>query len=156
MSRPLVMFGPAPPEPTEDDPTRYPGSKQVRRAVSGVSADPWDSYPHIEMLHNGETKRFYTVGILAKALGKSSQTIRKWENWGYIPRSQYRFPGRSSSTHHRKEGQRRLYTREQIEGVVSVAYETGVLTTEGKANNVGSSGFPEKVTALFEELKRAS
>lgn len=148
------MFGPAPPAPTEDDSKHYPGSKKVRRSVSGVSADPWEHYPHIEMLSNGQSKRFYTVGVLATALGKSSQTIRKWEGKGYIPKSQYRFPGRSSDTHHRKEGQRRLYTREQIEGVVSIARETGLLNGEGRTAKILGSGFPEKVTALFKELRR--
>ena len=144
------------PHPDDDDPDRYPGSKQVRRALSGESADPWEHYPHVVMIVRGTERRFYALGLLASLLERKPSTIRKWESLGHIPRATWRFPGGASATNagKRREGQRRLYTREQIEGLVRLARSTGVVPAPGvPPRNVGGTEFPDRARALFEELR---
>lgn len=139
-----------------EQPNTYPGSTKTRRAVSGESTDPWESLPHHEFLVKGVLTRFYGIGVLATMLQRKPQTIRKWENAGYLPAPRFRFPG-ASSVNNRREGQRRLYTREQIEGVVAIARRTGVLVAEGnRGADVGSSTFPADTHALFDLLRRQS
>lgn len=53
---------------------------------------------------NGEQVKLYEIGVLAERLGRTSITIRSWEDKGIIPKSEFRS----------KSG-RRLYTQEQIE-----------------------------------------
>lgn len=130
-------------EPAEED-VHYPGSKKVRRAVA-KPPDPWDSLPHLDLPYKGETRRFYTVGVLAEKLGRQPQAIRKWERLGYLPMTRYRTNSR------RVNGQKRLYTREQIEGIVRIATEEGVIGGETN-RNVSATEFPAKVAKLFKSL----
>ena len=123
----------------------YPGSKKKRRAVTGETGDPWDRKPYVELTVKGVPRRLYSLGVLAEALNRKPPAIRKWERLGYIPESRYRFPGRG------QHGQRRLYTREQIEGLVKIATEEGVL---GESNrNVSATDFPARAATLFKEMK---
>ena len=144
------------PHPGDDDPDLYPGSKQVRRSVSGESGDPWERYPHVTMIVKGEPRKFYALGLLASLLARKPPTIRKWEAQGHIPRATWRFPGGASTTNagRRREGQRRLYTREQIEGLVLLAQRAGIIPADGvPTKNVGGTAFPEQARALFEQLR---
>lgn len=123
----------------------YPGSKRKRRAVSG-SKDPWDHVPHVDLLVRGSPHRFYTVGVLAAALDRKPPSMRKWERLGYLPDSGFRSPSKSV------KGQRRLYTKEQIEGVVRIATEEGLM---GETNpNIAGTAFPARCAKLFKELKK--
>jgi hypothetical protein len=83
------------------------------------------------MLHGALTS-FYTVGHLAAALGRKTVTVRSWESKGRLPHTMYRAP--------RPKGEqapgkaivgRRLYTREQVEVVISAAAAHGVMTDGG-------------------------
>lgn len=56
----------------------------------------------------GVERPMYTSGDLAEALDRQRQTLRKWERMGTIPKTPFR-----SKTN------RRLYTKEQIEAIVS-------------------------------------
>lgn len=124
----------------------YPGSKKVRKAVAAAPVDPWEEYPYVELNVRGVSTRLYMVGTLAELLERKPPTIRKWERLGYIPQSPYVSPAR---THH---GQKRLYTREAIEGIVKIAKEEGIT---GESNrNVSGTRFPERVSQLFEELRK--
>lgn len=136
--------------PTSDDPYPddtgsefYPGSKRKRRAVVG-KVDPWAELPHMDLTVRGEPRRFYGVGVLAQMLGRKPPAVRKWERLGYIPESRYRSPGRG------QHGQRRLYTREQIEGLVALAKEEGLIGDS--IRNVSATNFPARAAALFKEL----
>lgn len=100
----------------------------------------------IELTVRGRLVHFYTVGTLAAALDRKPPAIRKWERLGYIPYSTWRTPGRT------EHGQKRLYTREEIEGIVKIAREEGLI---GDANrNVSATNFPERVRKLFKELNQ--
>lgn len=124
----------------------YPGSKKLRRAVAAPE-DPWKDVKHVELTLRGVPVRFYTVGTLAMMLERKPPAIRKWERLGYIPESPYRSPART------KNGQRRLYTREQIEGLVVIAREEGL--TGDQNRNVSATSFPARAQKLFEELKQS-
>lgn len=71
---------------------------------------------------NGKDMEMFTVGELARALGKKPGTIRMWELNGWIPRANFRTPsplsGQLPNTTPRG---RRLYTREQVEFLVEAA-----------------------------------
>ncbi len=125
------------------DPTLYPGSKQKRKAVTNPAPRGiWADY--IDLKVRGKTVRFYTIGTLAAALERKPPTIRKWERLGYIPLAEWHTPGRTL------HGQKRLYTRPEIEGMVRIADEEGLLGAFNR--NVSATNFPARVRKLFKEL----
>jgi hypothetical protein len=128
---------------------RYPGSSKPRvtpqaapdRARDGVE---WDAKPRIYTVAGKETE-FFTVGQLARALGREAVTIRKWEREGVIPRAQFNAPSDDV------RGRRRLYTRAQVEGIVRIALEEGVMGANHQMA-LKSTRFTEKVIDLFKSL----
>jgi hypothetical protein len=133
----------------------YPGSKQVRasrRPPPPVVAKPWDAHPVILTVEGVETEMF-DVGHLGKAMnGRSGAAMRQWEFRKYIPPADYRFPGKvnhGGTTN--AEGLRRLYTREQVEGMVAIAKEEKVW--DG-TQTVAASRFAERVKDLFASGRR--
>jgi hypothetical protein len=123
----------------------YPGSKKVRKAVA-PRVDPWDDVPSLVLHVRGEPIRFYTVGVLASMLDdRKPQTVRKWERQGYIPKPPYYTPSRKVN------GQKRLYTRRQIEGIVRIAKEEGVIGASPN-RNVSATKFPARVAKLFKRM----
>lgn len=130
-------------EPTED--IHYPQSKVVRRAFAGPS-DPFDGAPFVDLTVRGTPQRFYTVGVLAAALGRKPPAMRKWERLGYLPDSGFRTPSKSV------KGQRRLYTKAQIEGIVKIAQDEGLLTDN--TPNIALTKFPARCAKLFKDLKK--
>jgi hypothetical protein len=106
--------------------------------------DPWEDIPYVELTLRGVPTRFYGVRVLAEKLGRLPAAIRKWERHGYLPETPYRSPG--LTTH----GQRRMYTRAQIEGLVDIARDEGLLRAR---RHVGTTNFPARAAKLFEELK---
>jgi hypothetical protein len=73
-------------------------------------------------------------------------TIRKWEREGIIPKSTFQSPGRDDDV----RGRRRLYTREQVEGIVRIAHEEGVLVSHQKP--IKGTNFTARVIDLFKRL----
>lgn len=64
----------------------------------------------------GVDKELFTVGQLAKALGRKAVTIRMWEHQGWIPKATYRTPAPAGSQIPGKPSKgRRLYSVEQLE-----------------------------------------
>lgn len=94
----------------------YPGSRRKRREVTTTPVaddESWDAKPLVKFM-NGREVEFYLLGSMAKALGKSTITLRLWERKSYIPRSPYRLP-----SHINKQGKeipgKRVFTRELIQ-----------------------------------------
>lgn len=54
----------------------------------------------------GKKTTLYNIGALATAIGRTSQTIRKWEIAGTIPPTPF------------KQGNKRLYCTEQVDALV--------------------------------------
>lgn len=96
----------------------YPGSKRERRPapLTAVAEESWDASPIMKM-HNGEMTEFFLPGALAKALGKSTVTIRLWERRGHIPQAPYRLPGYTDAKGVKHPG-KRVYTRELIQSAI--------------------------------------
>src|SRR5574341_103113 len=80
----------------------------------------WDAKPFV-FLVNGVEQEFFSIGQLGKALGnRSAVTLRKWEREGILPRSPYAKRGKDV------RGNRRMYTRAMVEGLVQIAKEEKV------------------------------
>jgi DNA-binding transcriptional MerR regulator len=71
-------------------------------------------------------------------------TLRLWEREGIIPKATYQINSES------KNGRRRLYTREQVEGLVKLAVEEGILISHQRA--IGGTQFTTRSIELFKQL----
>lgn len=105
----------------------YPGTSRPLPPVDeprpendqAVEVD-WDARPYRKQV-NGKEVEFFTIGAVATALHKSAVTIRLWTRQGHLPPARYRMPKKGTT-----EG-RRLYTRDQVEAVVTIARDHGIL-----------------------------
>lgn len=129
----------------------YPGSRhplvrggQTAERVNDLEA--WDAKPRTLKV-GGVDREFFTIGNLAKALLRKPVTIRAWERAGVIPKPTFRKPSDDP------RGTRRLYTRAQVEGMVRIAEEEGLM--KGDYRPVGNTDFTRRVIALFRELAAA-
>lgn len=131
----------------------YPGSKRQKRSYEGqnkemVAKDPVEDLylgkPKTFLL-NGQPVELYPLGALARALNRSTVTVRKWEQEGILPTSPYIMPS------HDPRGQRRLYTREQIESLRTVAEEEGLLepNARGKWKSIEQTQFRDRALQVF-------
>lgn len=96
---------------------------------------------------------FYTLGALAEAVGKKPVTIKQWLAKHYIPEPSWRSPRNSSNF---GGAGVRLWTKEQIEAIMQIAKEEGVIVTEfgaKKAGDMAKTNFPARVFALWERMK---
>ena len=99
----------------------YPGSRQKRRnpdaAPERKKPEPtdWDAKPYVKKLHGKEVEMF-TIGALAKALGKREGTIRAYQDKGYLPKTPYRLPAKEVNGKLRPG--RRLFTRSMVEAAI--------------------------------------
>lgn len=105
------------PKPDEDQ-KLYPGTTPPRNTgqIVDSGAHLWlNTLPAHEFLVNGKVQQFYTVGTLAKALGKKPVTIRSWEAKGWLPGPSFRTPPPAGEQIPGKAVRgRRLYTKEQL------------------------------------------
>lgn len=126
---------------------RKPVNRVTPKVQNEVSTD-WDEKP-LKYKVAGEDREFFTIGHLAKALGYSVQSIRAWENSRLLPRSRYRTPSprKADQPGHLVKG-RRLWTREQIEGILRIASEEGVILNKKPP----TPQFARRVAALFDSL----
>lgn len=135
----------------------YPGSRKTRkkwedenRPVPDESTEVnWaDSLPKPKTyLLNSQPVEFYPLGAVATALNRKPVTVRKWETEGIIPRSPYIMPS------HDPRGQRRLYTKQQIEALRRIAEEEGILSPSegGKWKPIEQTQFRKKALTAFRE-----
>lgn len=135
----------------------FPGSRKPlvrhpnrnRDEPAPIDPDSWDAKPRIHKIGGVETELF-TVGQLAQALGRRPNTIRTWERNKVIPNATVQIPGRHGDT----RGKRRLYTRAQIEGLIKIAEEEGLL--EGDNRSIGATDFTRRAFDLFRSLAVAA
>jgi hypothetical protein len=134
----------------------YPGGKvPVNRAEKSESdyesASAWDSDP-VQYPYKGGMRDFFTIGHLAKALGRSTVTIRAWESRGVLPTSDYRGPRpRTTPNFGSTPRGKRLWTREQVEGILRIAEEERVITDPHQ--KPPNTRFTTRVTELFLRLR---
>ncbi|MFI2616699.1 hypothetical protein [Streptomyces sp. NPDC018584] len=140
---------------THQAPAYYPGSS---RRIRSVDRDTmrfvekpeetevlWDSKPRVYRV-SGELQEFFSIGHLSMALNRQPVTIRKWERLGVIPAPTFVIRGKT------ERGNRRLYTRAQVEGMIRIAAEEGILHHEGEGIHISNTRFSERVVQLFKEL----
>lgn len=113
----------------------YPGSRPPRSRKAHEQPAPapvddgWDSKPKI-IKRKGVDTEFFTIGDLARALGRKQVTIRSWEDKGWLPKARFRTPVPKRSAlekENKKPAGRRLYTRHQVDVIIKAAHETGVM-----------------------------
>lgn len=110
--------------------TYYPGSKRKRRepVVSAPKETSWESDFFEKALPNGRQIQMYTLGSLAKALGRPTKTVRYWVENGILPTSPYRLPSKQGANGQVYAG-RRLYSKAMVETTVELFAKAGLLGT---------------------------
>lgn len=135
----------------------YPGSKRKRRehdpavSVRWIEEDAWDAKPIVKSYNGVETEFFYP-GALAKALGKTSVTIRLWERNSHIPKAPFRLPGYVRAG--KEVPGKRVYTRELVEIAVEEFDKRGLLgadRVEWKKHRDLTIALYERWSAAIEE-----
>ena len=106
----------------------------------------WDHKPATYII-KGKVYEFFTIRHLCAALGKAPSTVRAWEARGMLPPSPFRSPTPRRQTLEGKTNKgKRLWTREQIEGILRVAAEEQVILNGGPPPN---PSFTYKTKQLF-------
>jgi len=129
----------------------YPGSKMKREVrAPDPEPEPEFEWPKGRILTiQGFEVECFTTGQLAALLGgRKAVTIRAWEAEGILPKSGYYVPGRDGDV----RGRRRYYTRAQVEGVLDIARQEGVLYPSTRIS-ISRTGFTRRVTDLFLDLR---
>ena len=128
----------------------FPGKREPvnRKVAPEPPPNLWDVGPRSYKV-KGEPTEFFTVGHLALAVNRTARTIRYWERHGIIPPATFRAPKPQKGAV--KQVGDRLYSRAQIEAIVAVAKEEGVLN--GKAP---STNFTTKVRRAWLSLQKGT
>jgi hypothetical protein len=142
----------------EDLEQPYPGRrKPVNREkpeTASTDTELWDAHPTFYVVA-GEKREFFYIGALAKAIGYSVQAIRLWEGQGLMPNTPFRSPttkGKPQAGGRSHRG-KRLWTREQIEGILRLAKKHRViLPGRSGVRNPPTPAFARDVARLFNEL----
>jgi hypothetical protein len=136
----------------------YPGRKKpVNRAGKAVTADKemWDAHPvYYKLRDNPEPQEFFLISHLAKALGYSVQSIRAWEAQGLLARTPYRSPRtKAPVAAGRSNKGKRLWTREQILGIIRIAKRHKVIfPNRAGVKKPPSPAFAHEVNEFFASL----
>ena len=93
-------------------------------------------------LPSGEVIELYYIGSLANALGRTTNTIRKWEIAGVIPDPCFQ-----------DANGRRLYSQEQIDAIVRCAEKAKIKQGLSIANTSFSQWCHKELEALREKYK---
>lgn len=93
-------------------------------------------------LPNGETIELFYIGTLASALGRTTNTVRKWEIAGVIPDPCFQDPYG-----------RRLYSQEQIDVIVKCAERAKIKQGSSIANTSFSQWCHKELEVLKEKYK---
>ena len=86
---------------------------------------------------SGVETKLYNIGVVAEAIGRTSQTIRKWEVAGIIPPTPF------------KQNGKRLYSKEHIDAIVKCAEKTKIM----QGSKLSQTMFSSK---LYEEFQRVN
>jgi hypothetical protein len=130
---PLELFGNLP-----DFPGKTPPRNRPTKETQGIFAeDRLNGAKSKTMIVNGVVRQFFTVGEVAKALGRKPGTIRMWELKGWIPKAKYRTqPPKKEQIPGKPLKGRRLYTLEQVEFLLT-ALSRFEIDDSAQANWVG-------------------
>ncbi len=122
-----------------DQPRDYSKGEQVVTDLSKM-----DLGASQQVVLDGVDTECFTIGQLASALNRKSVTLRKWEAEGVLPEATYRTQARTVN------GRYRLYTRQQVEIAVLIAYEEKILVQTWKP--IKNTKFTDRIFAAWKEL----
>lgn len=134
----------------------YPGSTRRLSDKSSVSprldrpVERWDEVPKIRKVKGGGEVELFTIGQLASALHRQAVTLRKWETLGWIPKAAYRSSGDTFN------GNRRYYSREQVEGLIQIAEQEGIMNPRAGKSKVSETNFVPRAYELWRSLGHGS
>ena len=143
---------------------RIPGSRRTlaedraRRAQRPKKEKPtgWDRKPLVRAV-NGRNHEFFMIGALAEALGKSPPTVRGWIRKGILPKARYRLPAKPGTL---GDTGKRLWTRAEIEGILKIAQEEGIVRTRDESGfnvnyipDIQGSNFVQRVRDFWKGSK---
>lgn len=99
----------------------YPGSRRKRKEAPEPKPKDtsWESGFFTKVLPNGRQVQMYTLGSVAKALNRSTKTLRAWIEQGKLPASPYRMPDTTGVNGQVYAG-RRLYSKAMVEALVDI------------------------------------
>jgi hypothetical protein len=139
----------------------YPGRKKPvnrdgtskTKGQEASDTNDWDAKPAYYLV-DGEKREFFTISHLAKALDYSVQSIRAWEAQGLLARTPYRSPRtKAPVAGGRSNKGKRLWTREQVEGIVRIAKEHRVIFPDRHGEkHPPTPAFAREVGLLFAGL----
>lgn len=92
---------------------------------------------------SGDVVEVVGIGTLAAALQKTPRTLRRWEQQGFLPPTPFVTPVRGGAP-------RRVFTLAQLDGIVRIAIEEGLVGR--KPFLLSSTLFTERVRALQDDL----
>ena len=131
-----------------------PDAKPVNRRSSCPLIPLWDAKP-VYYLVDGK-REFFLISHLARALDYSVQSIRAWEAQGLLARTPYRSPRtKRPVAGGRSDKGKRLWTRQQVEGIVRIAKKHKVIFPDRKGvKHPPTPAFAAEVGELFASLTK--
>lgn len=130
------------PKPQRDRPAQAKTTKTIRLTHPGEHEERWDANPQTRTVQGTQIDLF-EVRALGKALGRQAVTVRSWEAKGWLPRAVFRTVPPAKGVPGKENKGRRMYSRHQIELVLRVANETGVLSLSNRGNTADPEAWKE-------------
>lgn len=121
----------------------YPGSSAP---VRNYAQEKYGPPPEIEFGKPAAIEfgiSYWPISELAILLNRSTVTLRRWEANGDLPQTR-----RSISAS--KHGAIRLYTAEELEGLLRIAHEEGLIANPRK--KLSTTNFRDRAARFFEGL----
>jgi hypothetical protein len=119
-----------------EDLPNYPGKKPPKNRAESKKSKEEDPFEFLHATYyqvRGERVAFYTVGEVAKALGRNPGTLRMWESKGVIPVPKFRTsPPEGSQIPGKPSKGRRLYSRTQVELLLYAVEHFGLNKARGQ------------------------
>ena len=84
----------------------------------------------------GRKTTLYNIGVVAEAIGRTSQTCRKWEVGGVILPTPFKQKGK------------RLYSKEHMDAIVKCAESSHIL----QGSNISQTAFSQKLYREFQRI----
>lgn len=139
-------------EPGKDPAIKdFPGGREPvnREPDEPTGRAGWDEKPTVYVV-GGKATEFFSIRHVAAAFGRSPVTIRAWENSGRIPApiTRTRTPEGKHLPGTTPRG-RRLWTREQIEGMLRIAEEEECILN----GTAPTERFSVRANNLFKEIR---
>lgn len=104
--------------------------------MSEYEKTPWGKEIPYTSPITGRSTTLYNIGVVAEAIGRTSQTIRKWEVGGVIPPTPFKQKGK------------RLYSKEHIDAIVKCAESSRIM----QGSRVSQTTFTKRLYKEFQKV----